>query len=81
MSWRAAWNTLMRLLVAHQRKEWGEIDACAECIDDDRFVRARHLGDAQLGIIGAFAQEFGVDGHEGMARHAARTPAQAPPWS
>ena len=32
--------------------------------------RARHLRHAEQRVIGGFAQEFGVDGDEGMPRHA-----------
>src|SRR6202030_3831831 len=39
-----------------------------ERVDDHRLVRPRHLHDAELGPEGRLAQEFGVDGDEGMAR-------------
>ncbi len=55
---------LQHLLVGHQREERLEIDAVGQRIDDDRFLRARHLHHAKQRIIGRLAQEFGVDGND-----------------
>ena len=48
MSWRAAWKTLITLLVGHQLEERREVDARRQRIDDDGLVRAGHLDDAEL---------------------------------
>ena len=56
-------------LVRHQLVERLEVEALGERVDDDRLVGARYLGDAQQRIVGGLAQELGVDGDEGMARH------------
>jgi hypothetical protein len=58
------------VLVRHQCKEGGEIDALGQRVDDDRLIGARHLCDAEPWIIRALAQKLGVYGHEGMVRHA-----------
>ena len=56
--------------VRHQCKKRGEIDAIGQGIDDHRFLRRRHLRHAQQRVISGLAQEFGIDGDEGMLRHA-----------
>ena len=71
MSCRAAWNTLMTFSSAISAKNGREIDALGQRIDHHGLVGARHLGDAELRVIGGLAQEFGVDGDErilGQAR-------------
>ena len=70
MSCRAAWKTLITLLVRHQVEQRGEIDAGGERVDDDGFVGRGHLRHAEQRVIGGFAQEFGVDRDERMLRHA-----------
>ncbi len=55
-------------LVSHQVEEWLQIDPRRQRIHHHGFVRARKLGDAKLRIIGRLAQEFGIDGDEGMLR-------------
>ena len=68
MSWRAAWKTLMHLLVGHQVEEGSEIDALGNRVDHHRLVRPRHLSDAEHRVVGALAQELGVDRDEGVLR-------------
>ncbi len=63
-------ENLDHFFVRHQGEEGGEVHALGQRIDDERFVRACHLRDAELRIVGALAQEFGVDRHEWMLRHA-----------
>ena len=55
-------------IVRHQVEKRTKLDAFGKRIDDHRLIRARHLGDTELGIIGAFPQEFGIDRHEAVAR-------------
>ena len=55
---------LQHLLVGHQLEERLEVDALGQRIDHDRFLGARHLHDAEQGIIGRLAQEFGIDGDD-----------------
>ena len=50
--------------IGHQRKEGSEIDARRERIDHERLLGARQLRDAELRVIGRFAQELGIDRHE-----------------
>ena len=38
-------------------------------VDDDGLLGARHLRHAELRVIGALAQELGIDRHEGLACH------------
>ena len=64
---------LEHALVAHQFEERLQIDAGRERIDHHGLVGARHLRDAEQRIVGGLAQEFGVDGDEGMARQALRS--------
>ena len=40
----------------------------------------RHLRDAEQGVIGGLAQEFGIDGDEGMPRHARADLGQFARW-
>ena len=70
MSWRAAWNTLTTPLVGQQVEQRAKLDVGGQRVDHDRLVDARHLQHAELGVIGALAQEFGVDRHEWMPRKA-----------
>ena len=58
------------VLVGHQGKKGSEIDTVGERVDDDRLLGARHLRHAEPGVVGAFAQEFGVDRYERMPGHA-----------
>jgi hypothetical protein len=58
------------VLVGHQGKKGSEIDTVGERVDDDCLFRARHLRYAEPGVVGAFAQKFGVDRHERMLGHA-----------
>ena len=51
-------------LMGHQCEQGSKVDARGQCIDHDGFLGARHLHDAELGVIGALAQELGIDGHE-----------------
>ncbi len=58
------------ILVRHQREKGSKIDPHGKGVDNDRLFEARHLRDAKPGVIGAFAQELGVDRDEGMPRQA-----------
>ncbi len=68
MSWRAAWKTFTTFSSAISVEEGGKIDALGERIDHHGLVEARHLHDAEHRVIGALAQEFGVDRHERVPR-------------
>ena len=57
-------ENLQHLLVGHQCEERLEVDALGQRIDHDRFLRARHLHDAEQRIIGRLTQEFGIDGDD-----------------
>src|SRR5215813_2139759 len=61
---------LEHALVRHQLVERLEVEALGERIDHDRLVGARHLGDAQQGVVCGFAQELGVDRDVGVAGQA-----------
>jgi hypothetical protein len=62
---------LHHLLIRHQRIERRKVDAWRQCVDDKGLIGRGHLRHAEERIIGALAQEFGVDGDEWMLRHAA----------
>ena len=62
-------ENLGNTLVCHQFEERLKLDALGERVDDKRLVPAGHLSHAQMRIIAALAQEFGVDRDEGMLRH------------
>ena len=70
MSWRAAWNTLTTFSSVIRVEERREIDAGRQRVDHDGLVGLGHLRHAEQRVIGGLAQELGVDGDEGMARHA-----------
>ncbi len=55
---------LQHFLVGHQRKERREVDAPGQRIDDDRFLRACHLHDAEQRVISRLPQKFGIDGDD-----------------
>ena len=63
---------LQHALVRHQFEERLEVDAGRQRVDHHGLVGARHLRHAQQRIIGGLAQEFGVDGDEGVAAPGAR---------
>ena len=72
---------LEHALVRHQFEERREIDAGRQRIDHHGLVAARHLRHAQQRIVGGLAQEFGVDGDEGLARQSLAGRGQfAPSW-
>ena len=58
------------LFVRHQREERREIDVRRQRVDHHGLVGRGHLRHAKQRIIGGLAQEFGVDGDEGVGRHA-----------
>ena len=60
---------LHHLLVGHQREEGREVDARRQRVDHHRLVGRGHLRDAEQRVIGGLAQEFGVDGDEGVGGH------------
>ena len=68
---------LQHLLVAHQFEERLEVDARGQRVDHDRFVGARHLHDAEQGIVGRLAQEFGVDGDDRVLASRAQAAARS----
>ena len=72
---------LEHVLVRHQVEERLEIDAGRERIDHHRLVARRQLRHAEQRVVGGLAQEFGVDGDEGVARQpfAGRRPVP-PSW-
>ena len=55
---------LQHRLVAHQFEERLEVDTLCQRVDHDGFLRARHLHDAEQGVVGRLPQEFGVDGDD-----------------
>ena len=55
---------LQHFLVGHQFEERLEVDALGQRVDHDRFLGARHLHDAEQGIVGCLAQEFRIDGDD-----------------
>ncbi len=57
-------------LVGQQVEQGAKLDSRGQRVDHDQFVDARHLEHAELGVIGALAQEFGVDRHKWMPRKA-----------
>ena len=57
--------------IAHQREKRRKVDARRERINQNVFLLARDLDQAELRIIGGLAQEFGVDGDIRMAGEAA----------
>ena len=61
---------LQHLLVAHQLEERLQVDAGGQRIDHDGLLGARHLHDAEQGIVGRLPQEFGIDGDDGVAGEA-----------
>src|SRR3954453_22282381 len=67
---------LQHLLVGHQLKERRKLNAWGQRIDHDRFLGARHLNYAEQGIVGRLAQEFGIDGYEGVRWEAAKSRCQ-----
>ena len=69
MSWRAAWNTLTTFSSAISAKNGARSMPVGQRVDHDGLVGARHLRDAEQRVIGGLAQEFGVDGDEGVLRH------------
>ncbi len=52
------------VLVRHQVEQRLEVDAVGERVDHDGFVCAGDLRHAKLRIIGALAQELGINRHE-----------------
>ena len=52
--------------IGHQIEERREVDPLGQRIDDQFVGFARHLNNAELRIIGRFAQELGVDGDRGV---------------
>ena len=58
------------IFIRHEREKGSEIEARGKRVDDHGLIRARHLRHAELRIVGRFAQEFGIDRHERIARHA-----------
>ena len=62
---------LQDLLVGHQLEEGFQVDAGRQRVDHDGLVRARHLHDAEQGVVGRLPQEFGVDGDDGVGGEAA----------
>jgi hypothetical protein len=60
---------LHHLFIGHQAIERRQIDAGRQRVDDDGFVGRGHLRHAEQGIIGALAQELGVDRDERMLCH------------
>jgi hypothetical protein len=52
-------------LIRHQVEERLQVDALGQRIDDDGFVGACHLHDAEQRVIGRLPQEFGIDGDDG----------------
>ena len=61
---------LHHTLVGHELEERPEVDPVRERVDDDRFVRPSHLHDAKSWTECRLAQEFGIDGDEGMSGEA-----------
>ena len=59
---------LEHALVRHQVEERLEVDAGGERIDHHRLVARRQLRHAEQRVVGGLAEEFGVDGDEGMLR-------------
>jgi hypothetical protein len=57
---------LQHRLVRHQAEERVEVDALGQRVDDDGFLRARQLDDAEQRIVGRLPQELGIDGDDGM---------------
>ena len=57
-------ENLQHFLVGHQFEERLEVDPLGQRIDHDRFLGARHLHDAEQGIISRLAQEFRIDGND-----------------
>ena len=57
-------------LVRHQLEQRLEVEALRQRIDHHRLVGAGDLRHAEFRIVGAFAQELGVDRHEGVALQA-----------
>ena len=55
---------LQHRLVPHQFEERLEVDAGRQRVDHDGFLRARHLHDAEQGIVSRLPQELGVDGDD-----------------
>ena len=53
-------------LIAHQVEERLEVDAFGQRVDNDRFLRARHLHDAKQGVVGRFPQELGIYRDDGV---------------
>jgi hypothetical protein len=58
------------VLVRHQVEQRLEVDAVGQRIDHDGFVSAGDLRHAKLRIIGALAQELGINRHEWVALQA-----------
>jgi hypothetical protein len=54
-----------------------EVDAFGQCVNDDGFFRARHLDDAEQGVVGRFPQELGVDGNDAVLASRAQTSASS----
>ena len=59
-------ENLDHLLVRHQLEERLEVDAGRQRVDHHGLVGRRHLRHAEQRVVGGLAQEFGVDGDEGM---------------
>ena len=57
-------------LIRHQVEQRLEVDAVGERVDHDGFVSAGDLRDAKLRVIGALAQELGINRHEWVALQA-----------
>jgi hypothetical protein len=57
------------LFVGHERVERREIDIRRQRVDDEGFFGRCHLRDAEQRVVGGLAQEFRVDGDEGVGSH------------
>ena len=66
MSWRAAWKTLSTCSLAIRSKNGCQVEARRQGVDDDGFIGAGDLRDAEQRIVGRLAQELGVDRDERM---------------
>ena len=63
-------ENLQHFLIIHQIEEGSEVDAGGDGVDHHCFIRAGDLDDAEDGVIGRLAQEFGIDGNEGITGEA-----------
>src|ERR1700675_3389330 len=70
MSWRAAWNTLTTFSSVISANRGARSMPGASASTTTASSGLAILRHAEQGIIGGLAQELGVDGDEGMPRHA-----------